>query len=104
MLRELLRSAPGSVVGLGGGTWTIAVNRELIRSVDSVVVWLDTPFDVCWQRIEQDAQLRPMAPSRAAAEKLFSERLVFYQMADLRIAFASESPLQIATNIAAVLK
>ena len=104
VLRELLRRPPGVVVALGGGAWTMAVNRELIRSVESVVVWLDTPFDVCWQRIEQDAQFRPMAPSRAAAEKLFSERLTFYQMADLRIGSASESPAQIAKNIAALLK
>ena len=102
-LRELLHRDEGSVVALGGGAWTIAVNRELISSVDSVVVWLETPFDVCWQRIEQDPQLRPMAPSRAAAEKLFAERLPFYGLADLRIAFAGESPAQIAENIAALL-
>ena len=104
VLRELLRGSQGTVIALGGGAWPMAVNRELIRSVDGVVIWLDTPFDVCWQRIEQDAQFRPMAPSRATAEKLFSERLVFYQMADLRIGFASESPAQIAKNIAACLK
>ncbi|HKO45644.1 MAG TPA: shikimate kinase [Pyrinomonadaceae bacterium] len=104
VLRELLHRAQESVVALGGGAWTIAVNRELIRSVDSLVVWLDTPFDVCWQRIEQDAQLRPMAPSRAAAEGLFSERLAFYQMADLRIGFAGESPAQIAKEIATLLQ
>lgn len=103
-LRELLQHHEGSVVALGGGAWTIAVNRELIRSVNSVVVWLDTPLDICWQRIEQDAQFRPMAPSRAATERLFSERLPFYGLADLRIASANESPAQIAKNIAALLR
>lgn len=103
-LRELLGRDERSVVALGGGAWTIGANRELIRSVDSVVVWLDTPLDICWQRIEQDAQWRPMAPSRAAAELLFSERLPFYRMADLRIAFVVESPAQIAKNIAALLQ
>ena len=103
-LRELLDRDERSVVALGGGAWTVAANRELIRSVDGVVVWLDTPFDICWHRIEQDAQLRPMAPSRAAAERLFSERLPFYGTADLRIAFVDESPPQIAKNIAALLQ
>ena len=103
-LRELLHRNERSVVALGGGAWTIAVNRELISSVDSVVVWLDVPFDICWQRIEQDAQFRPMAPSRTAAERLFSERLPFYGLADLRIAFADESPAQTAKNIAALLQ
>ena len=66
-LRELLDRDERSVVALGGGAWTVALNRELIRSVNSVVVWLDRPFDIFWQRIEQDAQFRPMAPSRAVA-------------------------------------
>ena len=102
-LRELIRRDEPAVVALGGGAWTIAVNRELISSVDSVVVWLDTPFDVCWQRIEQDTQLRPMAPSRAAAKRLFSERLSFYRMADIHVDVTDESPAQIAKNIAALL-
>ncbi len=103
-LRELLHGDKRAVVALGGGAWTIAVNRELIRSVDSVVVWLDTPLDICWRRIEQDDQLRPMAPSRAAAERLFSERLPFYRMADLRIGFADQSPAQLAETITALLQ
>ena len=103
-LREVLRRDEAAVVALGGGAWTNAVNREVVRSVDSVVVWLDTPFDICWQRIEQDTHFRPMAPSRAAAERLFSERLPFYRIADLRIGFADESPAQLAENIAALLQ
>ncbi len=103
-LRELLHGDKQAVVALGGGAWTNAVNRELIRSVDSVVVWLDTPLDICWRRIAQDDQSRPMAPSRAAAERLFSERLPFYRMADLRIGFADQSPTQLAENITALLQ
>lgn len=104
VLRELLCRDKRAVFALGGGAWIIAVNRELIRSVDSVVVWLDTPLDICWQRIAQDAQFRPMAPSRVAAELLFSERLPFYRMADHRIGLADQSPAQIAETIAALLQ
>ena len=102
-LRELLGRDEQAVVALGGGAWTIAVNRELIRSVDSVVVWLDTPFESCWERIEQDTKSRPMAPSRAAAERLFSERIPFYRTANIQIGFVDESPAQLAENIAALL-
>ena len=103
-LRELLRRDEPVVVALGGGAWTIAVNRELICSVNSVVVWLDTPFDICWQRIEQDAQFRPMAPTRSAAQRLFSERLPLYRLADIHVPVADASPKQIAENIAALLQ
>ena len=103
-LRELLLHDEKAVIAFGGGAWPIAVNRELIHSVDSVVVWLDAPLDVCWQRIEQDAQFRPMAPSRAAVEKLFSERLPFYLLANIQVAVNDESPTQIAENIASLLQ
>lgn len=103
-LREVLRHDVHAVVALGGGAWTIAVNRELIRSVDGIVIWLDTPLEICWERIEEDANSRPMAPSRSAAESLFSERLPFYRLADIHVPFAGASPKQLAQNIAALLQ
>ena len=103
-LRDLLGDIQQSVIALGGGAWTIAVNRELIRSVPSIVIWLDAPFDTCWERIEHDASLRPMAPSRSAAEKLFAGRMQFYRLADLQLRVTTESPKQTAENIAALLQ
>ena len=102
-LRELLGSDERAVVALGGGAWTIGVNRELIRGFEAVVVWLDAPFDLCWERIELDGNSRPMAPSRPIAQRLFSERLPFYRLADLHVPVADVSPKQIAEDIAALL-
>jgi shikimate kinase len=93
----------GTVIALGGGAWPVPVNRELVHSVDSTVIWLNTPFDVCWRRIERDVRSRPLAPSRTAAETLFSERLPFYRLADLHLEVGDESPTQIAERIAALL-
>jgi shikimate kinase len=104
ILRELLGSDERAVVALGGGAWTIAVNRELIRAFEAVAVWLDAPFDLCWERIELDCKSRPMAPSRPAAERLFSERLPFYRLADINVPVADASPKQIAENICALLQ
>ena len=103
-LRALLDGEKESVIALGGGAWAIAVNRELVRSVDSIAIWLDTPFDVCWQRIKQDGTSRPMARSRADAERLFLERLPYYRLADLHVEVAEKSPRQVAENIAALLQ
>jgi shikimate kinase len=103
-LAAMLDGEEGTVIALGGGAWPFAVNRELVRSVGSITIWLDTPFDSCWKRIEQDSALRPMAPSRTAAEKLFSERLPFYRLADVHVGVTDESPTQIAENIAALLQ
>ncbi len=102
-LRELLGSDERAVVALGGGAWTIGINRELIKAFDAVVVWLDAPLDLCWERIELDGQSRPMAPSRTAAQRLFAERLPSYRLADLHVPVADTSPKQIAEDIAALL-
>src|SRR5687767_5566397 len=103
-LRELLRGDEPAVVALGGGAWTIAENRELIRSAESVVFWLDTPFEICWERIEQEHRSRPMAPSRTAGEHLYTERRPAYRMSDVQISVSHESPTKIAENIAALLQ
>src|SRR6185437_4295279 len=52
MLREVLNTQTHSVIALGGGAWIMGANRELITEHGGVAVLLDTPFDICWQRIE----------------------------------------------------
>lgn len=86
-LKEVFDKEVG-VVALGGGAWTVARNRELIAKHEGFTVWLDAPFDLCWQRIEHEGELRPLATSREAAEKLYRERLPLYALANLRIAVA----------------
>ncbi|HKO60160.1 MAG TPA: shikimate kinase [Pyrinomonadaceae bacterium] len=103
-LRAILAAGEkGTVIALGGGAWAIPVNRELIPALETVVVWLDAPLDLCWRRIAKDADSRPLAPTRSAAEILFSERLPFYRLADLHVEVGDESPTQIAERIAALL-
>ena len=99
-LKEVFDEEVG-VVALGGGAWTVAGNRELIAQHDGFTVWLDAPFDLCWRRIEHEGESRPLAPSRAAAEKLYRERLPVYELANLRIPVAEgDSAEDIAMRIA----
>ena len=104
ILEKLLTSGDERVVALGGGAWTIPRNRELIREHNGFAVWLDAPFELCWKRIEADIQARPLAPSRNVAQRLYSERRPIYELAELFIAVADESPADIAKNIAALLQ
>src|SRR6185295_9378263 len=60
-LREALASEPTGVIALGGGAWTVLRNRELIAERDALTVWLDAPFELCWQRIETAGSERPLA-------------------------------------------
>jgi shikimate kinase len=104
VLQTLLSAIGEQVIALGGGAWTIPVNREMIRQHGSVAIWLDAPFELCWKRIEADGQARPLAPTREIAQKLYSDRRPIYSLADLHVSVAEESPIAIAERIAALLR
>jgi shikimate kinase len=85
-LEEVLKTAEFRLIALGGGTWTIPANRTLIGAHDCLSVWLDAPFDLCWQRISAAENAnRPLAPDRETAQKLYQSRRADYYLAQLRI-------------------
>jgi shikimate kinase len=83
-LRDALKMDVG-VIALGGGTWTFERNRALIAEQTLHTVWLDAPFELCWQRIESAVQTRPLARERGQAHKLYQERRTHYSQARLRL-------------------
>jgi shikimate kinase len=83
-LREVLEGGIG-IVALGGGAWISETNREQIREHGGVSVWLDTPFELCWQRIEASPENRPLGRSREQAEQLYRQRQPIYQLATIRL-------------------
>ena len=92
VLRTTLDTRPDHdfILALGGGAWTIEINRGLIRARGWLAVWLDLPFASCWQRIcdelqRHDAPVRPLAPDRDAAEERYLARRSVYAAADIRI-------------------
>ena len=104
-LERALNSTEAQVIAAGGGAWTVGINRRLIAQHGATTVWLNVPFELCWQRIEQADYSRPMAPTREAAEELYETRYPLYDLAEVHIDVgADESPEQIAKKIASVLK
>jgi len=90
VLDQLNDDSSANIIALGGGAWIVNENRKLIAERDGFTVWLDAPFELCWQRIEDEDESRPLAHSREAAEKLMAERRSIYELADLRIAVSTE--------------
>jgi shikimate kinase len=72
------------VIALGGGALTSSATRELIAGRNCFIIWLDAPFELCWQRIEGDDS-RPFAREREQARRLYEERREFYALADCRV-------------------
>ena len=89
VLRAVLQKNVAGVIALGGGAWTLPGNRELIASAGGVSVWLDAPFNLCWQRIEastlEGKDERPLARNEQEAQSLYTQRRAVYASADLHV-------------------
>ena len=70
------------ILSLGGGTWTIAENRELLKSRGYTSVWLESTFEHCWLNISFSRKDRPLARNKQEALRLFEERQKVYCLAD----------------------
>lgn len=81
-LRRVLEGGEAQIIALGGGAWTIAENRRLIREQNFTTVWLESSFEHCWRNIRASKRERPLAKNRQQTERLFAERQQFYCLAD----------------------
>ena len=97
-LKEVLEDSDARVIALGGGAWTIQANRTLVAQHHCLSVWLDAPFDLCWQRISASESVRPLAPDRVGAQNLFESRRASYDLAALRIEANEDSSPQMIAN------
>ena len=85
-LRDVLQNRYARVVALGGGTWTIAANRTLIALHDCLTIWLDVPFELCWQRLsENKSAVRPLAPDYQTALGRYESRRPIYALAEQHV-------------------
>ncbi|HVS83366.1 MAG TPA: shikimate kinase [Pyrinomonadaceae bacterium] len=84
-MSEVLENSKARVIALGGGAWTIEANRALVEKHDCLSVWLDAPFELCWERITSSGTIRPLAPNRERAEALYDSRRPTYCLAEIRI-------------------
>lgn len=92
-LRKVLEKNAARVIALGGGAWTIEANRALATQHDCLSVWLDAPFELCWERISSGNTIRPMAPDRESAERLYDSRRASYKNARSRIEASRQKPV-----------
>ena len=100
VLRDALENQHARIIALGGGTWTISVNRALINAHGGFTVWLDAPFKVCWRRITNESKSRPLAREFDSARELYDRRRAFYDEAMLRIEVSEDKSADaIATEI-----
>ena len=93
-LRQLLQAGAAGVIALGGGAWITEEIRKLVSQHDGLTVWLDTPFDLCWQRIESSAEERPLGRTREQAEQLYRIRQPVYRLAQVHVEVMVQDDLE----------
>lgn len=81
-LRRVLRENEFRILSLGGGTWTVPANRDLIQEHGLTTVWLESTFEHCWLNIAFSRKDRPLARDKQKALQLFEERQTIYCLAD----------------------
>jgi shikimate kinase len=100
-LKKLLENNDARILSLGGGTWTIPANRELIKSHDFITVWLEATFEHCWLNIKCSRKERPLARDKKKARELFEDRQKIYCLADWHFVIrAGNTSYDIARQIA----
>jgi shikimate kinase len=92
-LRDALETVEARIIALGGGTWTISTNRAFINEHDALTVWLDAPFELCWQRIASGNHERPLARNPKDARRLYDERLGLYRLASMHVQMGEEKSI-----------
>ncbi|MBC8031512.1 MAG: AAA family ATPase [Pyrinomonadaceae bacterium] len=85
VMNEEFGDSHARIVALGGGTWTLQRNRDLINEHMGTTIWLDAPFDLCWQRIQTGGEGRPLARDEAQARMLYAQRRSQYALAELQL-------------------
>ncbi len=84
-LERFLIGSEARILSLGGGTWTMPENRELLKSHGFTSVWLESTFEHCWLNISFSRKERPLARDKQSALKLFEERQKVYCLADWHV-------------------
>jgi shikimate kinase len=103
-LIDALQFKNARVIALGGGTWTIEQNRTLIEEEKCTTVWLDAPFELCWQRINNENELRPLARVQDKTKRLYDLRRSSYALAKLRVEVTKDKGSEeLSTEILALL-
>ena len=104
-LLQVLQTSAAGVIALGGGAWIEDANRDLIDWYACLSVWLDTPFEVCWQRISASAEERPLGKTMEEAEARYNLRRPVYALARIHIpVYGLESVDQLVSRVEVYLE
>lgn len=98
-LENFLNKDESLVLSLGGGAVS-GVNLSKIKKSEGVkLVYLDVPFEVCFERISGDSKRPLVKLGKEKLQDLYNERLPLYKCAEIQLSVGQieqlESPEQL---------
>ncbi|MDE5558808.1 MAG: shikimate kinase [Ruminococcus sp.] len=104
---ETVKSLCGknTVVACGGGAMQNSETAETVKKNGGTIVYLDVPFDVCYERIKNDTN-RPivMNNTKEQLEEIYNNRRDVYIKNSTIMVEAVGSPTEIAGSIIDVIR
>lgn len=104
---ETVKSLCGknTVVACGGGAMQNSETAETVRKNGGIIVYLNVPFDVCYDRIKNDTN-RPivMNNTKEQLEEIYNNRRDIYMKNSTIMVEAVGSPTEIAGSIIDVIR
>lgn len=90
LLKETLADGSG-VYALGGGTFS-EENQKLIKETDAKTLWVNTPVDTCWARVEGDFNRPLVQKGQEEFFALHNSRVPLYSQANYSFSGEIEFP------------
>jgi shikimate kinase len=84
VIRQCLADKTPLVLALGGGGFS-QHNRQAIELAGATSIWLDTPFEQCFQRIQHDKNRPLVSLGLNKLQELYGQRLSDYQLANIHL-------------------
>jgi shikimate kinase len=99
-LERVLTEGQVRILSLGGGTWTVKANRDLLKAHGFATAWLESTFEHSWLNITFSRKERPLARDKKTAKKLFDERQDLYRLAEWHfVVRPNQTSLDVAKKI-----
>ena len=94
IFKNCLMEPADLILALGGGSLNES-NLDLLSGNKSAhLIWLDTPFEKCWERIKE-GKGRPLVKNgKEELFKLYNQRLPLYQKADYHLSLLDQLAIQ----------
>lgn len=102
-ISQLLASDESFVLALGGG----ALSAELAKMLNEkgALIWLKTPFDICYERILMEGEKRPLlAQGKATLLELFNERQALYSLSRYHFSLEIQEQIQSPVDLLDLIK